>query len=100
ADVTGHVLETLGHFGFGLEFKPVERGIKFVRKLQDASGAWWGRWGVNYIYGTHGVLCGLAQVGEDMSQPYVRKAVDWLYSVQQADGSWGEDCESYQIGRA
>jgi squalene-hopene/tetraprenyl-beta-curcumene cyclase len=96
ADVTGHVLETLGHFGFGLDFKPVAQGIKFVRKLQDASGAWWGRWGVNYIYGTHGVLCGLAQVGEDMNQPYVRKAVDWLYSVQQADGSWGEDCESYR----
>ncbi|MCC6464390.1 MAG: squalene--hopene cyclase [Planctomycetes bacterium] len=96
ADVTGHVLETLGHFGFGREFKPVDRGIAFVKKLQDPCGAWWGRWGVNYIYGTHGVLCGLAQVGEDMSQPFVRKAVEWLYSVQQESGAWGEDCESYR----
>ncbi|MBK8205685.1 MAG: squalene--hopene cyclase [Planctomycetes bacterium] len=96
ADVTGHVLETLGKFGFTREFKPVARAIEFVKRLQDPCGAWWGRWGVNYIYGTHGVLCGLAQVGEDMKQPFVRKAVDWLYSVQQPDGSWGEDCESYR----
>ncbi|MBK9975763.1 MAG: squalene--hopene cyclase [Planctomycetes bacterium] len=96
ADVTGHVLETLGHMGFSRDFAPVARGIKFMRKMQHENGAWWGRWGVNYIYGTHGVLCGLAQVGEDMTQPYVRRAVDWLYSVQQPSGAWGEDCESYR----
>lgn len=96
ADVTGHILETLGHMGFTREFKPVARGIKFMKRLQEKDGSWWGRWGVNYIYGTHGVLCGLAQVGEDMTQPYIRKAVEWLYSVQQADGAWGEDCESYR----
>jgi squalene-hopene/tetraprenyl-beta-curcumene cyclase len=96
ADVTGHILETLGHMGFTREFKPVARGIKFIKRLQEKDGSWWGRWGVNYIYGTHGVLCGLAQVGEDMTQPYIRKAVEWLYSVQQADGAWGEDCESYR----
>ncbi|MBE7492069.1 MAG: squalene--hopene cyclase [Planctomycetes bacterium] len=96
ADVTGHVLETLGHMGFTRDFAPVRRGIAFIRKTQDETGAWWGRWGVNYIYGTHGVLCGLAQVGEDMTQPYVRKAVDWLYGVQQQSGAWGEDCESYR----
>src|SRR5690606_11201356 len=100
ADVTGHVLETLGHFGFTREFKPVARGIEFVRQLQEksgpAKGAWWGRWGVNYVYGTHAALCGLAQVGEDMTQPFVRKAVDWLYSVQHESGAWGEDCESYR----
>ena len=96
ADITGHVLETLGHFGFTRTFKPVARGIVFLKKTQEANGSWWGRWGVNYIYGTHGALCGLDQVGEDMSQPFVRKAVDWLYSVQQEDGAWGEDCESYR----
>lgn len=100
ADVTGHVLETLGHFGFTAKFKPVRRGIEFVKKLQEkdgpAEGAWWGRWGVNFIYGTHGVLCGLAQVGEDMQQPWIRKAVDWLLSRQRDDGAWGEDCESYR----
>ncbi|MCA8915415.1 MAG: squalene--hopene cyclase [Planctomycetes bacterium] len=96
ADITGHVLETLGHFGFKQDFKPVARGIKFLKKTQEDFGGWWGRWGVNYIYGTHGALAGLAQVGEDMSQPWIRKAVDWLYSVQHEDGSWGEDCESYR----
>jgi squalene-hopene/tetraprenyl-beta-curcumene cyclase len=96
ADITGHVLETLGHFGFTRTFKPVARGIHFLKKTQEANGSWWGRWGVNYIYGTHGALCGLAQVGEDMQQPYLRKAVEWLYSVQQTDGAWGEDCESYR----
>lgn len=100
ADITGHVLETLGHFGFTREFKPVARGIEFLKKTQETSGsragAWWGRWGVNYIYGTHGALCGLAQVGEDMGQPYIRKAVDWLLEKQQDNGAWGEDCESYR----
>lgn len=96
ADVTGHVLETLGHFGFGKEFKPVAKGIEFIKQTQDESGAWWGRWGVNYIYGTHGVLCGLAKAGEDMSQPYIRRAVEWLYAMQQESGAWGEDCESYR----
>jgi squalene-hopene/tetraprenyl-beta-curcumene cyclase len=96
ADVTGHVLETLGHFGFTRSFKPVARGIEFVKRTQEKSGAWWGRWGVNYIYGTHGVLLGLMQVGEDMSQPFVRRAVEWLYAIQRDDGSWGEDCESYR----
>jgi squalene-hopene/tetraprenyl-beta-curcumene cyclase len=100
ADVTGHVLETLGHFGFTREFKPVAKGIEFILETQEksgpAKGAWWGRWGVNYIYGTHGALCGLAQVGEDMTQPFVREAVEWLYSVQQESGAWGEDCESYR----
>ena len=96
ADVTGHVLETLGHFGFTNSFKPVARGITFLKKTQEKSGAWWGRWGVNYIYGTHGALLGLALVGEDMSQPYIRRAVEWLYSVQQESGAWGEDCESYR----
>ncbi|MEZ5993989.1 MAG: squalene--hopene cyclase [Planctomycetota bacterium] len=100
ADITGHVLETLGHFGFTRTFKPVARGIHFLKKTQEqsgpAAGAWWGRWGVNYIYGTHGALCGLAQVGEDMQQPFIRKAVDWLYGKQQESGAWGEDCESYR----
>ena len=100
ADVTGHVLEMLGHFGFDLSFRPAARAAEYLRKTQERegkrAGSWWGRWGVNYIYGTWSALAGLAQVGEDMSKPYVRNAVDWLYSVQNQDGGWGEGCETYQ----
>ena len=100
ADVTGHVLEALGHLGFNRECAPVASAIKFLKAEQEqsgpAKGAWWGRWGVNYIYGTHAALAGLAQVGEEMSQGYIRAAVDWLYGKQQECGGWGEDCESYR----
>lgn len=100
ADVTGHVLEMLGHFGFDLSFAPCRRAAEYLRKNQEREGAragsWWGRWGVNYVYGTWSALAGLAQVGEDMSKPYVRKAVAWLYSVQNEDGGWGEGCETYK----
>ena len=58
---------------------------------QDACGAWWGRWGVNYIYGTWQVLTGLQRVGEDMNSPYIHRAVDWLPSVQKPDGSFGRN---------
>jgi squalene-hopene/tetraprenyl-beta-curcumene cyclase len=100
ADVTGHVLEMLGHFGFDLSFKPAARAAEYLRKNQERegkrAGSWWGRWGVNFIYGTWSALAGLMQVGEDMSKPYVRKAVTWLYGVQNKDGGWGEGCETYQ----
>jgi squalene-hopene/tetraprenyl-beta-curcumene cyclase len=96
ADVTGHVLETLGYMGFRRDFAPVARGIDFIKRTQETDGPWWGRWGVNYIYGTHAALCGLAAVGEDMHQPFVQKAVNWLYAAQQKNGAWGEDCESYR----
>ena len=54
-----------------------------------------GRWGTNYIYGTWSVMCALNAVGEDMNAPYVRRAVDWLKSMQRDDGGWGEGCETY-----
>ncbi len=100
ADITGHVLEVLGHFGFDSSFGPAQRAIAYLKKTQETSGpsegSWWGRWGVNYIYGTHAALTGLMQIGEDMSQPFIRKAVDWLYAHQNEYGGWGEDCESYR----
>jgi squalene-hopene/tetraprenyl-beta-curcumene cyclase len=66
-----------------------------VTTQQDPTGAWWGRWGVNYVYGTWQVLTGLKSVGEDMTQPYVQRAAAWLKSVQKPDGSFGESCASY-----
>jgi squalene-hopene/tetraprenyl-beta-curcumene cyclase len=96
ADLTGRALEVLGLAGYNLSHKAVKKGIAFIKKNQEADGSWWGRWGVNYIYGTWSVLYGVASVGEDMSKPYVRYAVRWLKTTQNPDGGWGECCESYE----
>lgn len=94
-DITGRILEALGHNGFGRPHDAVRNAIAYIKTQQDPSGAWWGRWGVNYVYGTWQVLTGLKAIGEDMTQPYVRRAAAWLKSVQQPDGSFGESCASY-----
>jgi squalene-hopene/tetraprenyl-beta-curcumene cyclase len=94
-DITGRILEALGHNGFIKLHDSVRNAIAYVKTQQDPSGAWWGRWGVNYVYGTWQVLTGLKAVGEDMSQPYTQRAAAWLKSVQKPDGSFGESCASY-----
>jgi squalene-hopene/tetraprenyl-beta-curcumene cyclase len=95
ADVTAHVLEALGLLGFDRQHPAVERGLRFLRSEQEADGSWFGRWGVNHVYGTAAVLPALAATGEDMTLPYVRAAADWLVAHQNADGGWGETCASY-----
>ena len=95
ADVTAHVVEMLGRLGYGRDYPPLQRAYQFLRREQDANGSWFGRWGVNYIYGAGAVLPALAAIGEDMQQPYIRRAVDWLLAHQNADGGWGESCGSY-----
>jgi squalene-hopene/tetraprenyl-beta-curcumene cyclase len=94
-DITARVLEALGQYGIRVGNKQVNQGIDFIAKTQDKRGCWIGRWGVNYIYGTWQVLQGLEAAGYDMTQPMVRHAVAWLRKVQQADGGWGETCQSY-----
>ncbi len=94
-DITGRVLECLGHNGFNAENPSVKRAIHFICSQQDKDGPWWGRWGVNFIYGTWQVLCGLKAVKHDMADPCVTRAVSWLKSVQKSDGSFGESCASY-----
>jgi len=94
-DITGRVLESLGHFGHRIGTPAVDRAIAFLERTQEASGAWLGRWGVNYIYGTWQVLAGLQRIGFDMRLPMVRRAVAWLKQVQQPGGGWGETCRSY-----
>ncbi len=94
-DITARVLEALGHYGFNVENPHVCRAIDFLRRTQDERGCWIGRWGVNYIYGTWQVLCGLRSIGFDMQDPMVRRAVAWLQKVQQIGGGWGETCRSY-----
>jgi len=95
ADLTGRHLELMGALGYDLELRPARRALAFVRRTQEVDGSWWGRWGVNYIYGTWSVLAGLRAIGEDMQRPYVRRAVGWLKEHQNADGGWGETCDSY-----
>ncbi|MGQ9654712.1 MAG: squalene--hopene cyclase, partial [Thermodesulfobacteriota bacterium] len=95
ADVTGRVLEMMGMYGYTPDSSMAKRAIGLLRSIQEPDGCWWGRWGVNYIYGTWSVLSGLASIGEDTGKPYVRRAVEWLKEHQNRDGGWGESCESY-----
>ncbi len=95
ADVTGRCVEMLGMLGHGPDCPPTAKAIGYLRDTQEQDGSWFGRWGVNYIYGTWSVLCGLRMAGEDMAQPYVKKAVSWLKSRQNENGGWGETCYSY-----
>jgi len=95
SDLTGRCLELLTMVGFGRDFPPVANALRFLRKEQEPCGAWFGRWGVNYLYGTWSVLMGLKQAGEDMSLPYIRRAVEWLKSCQNTDYGWGESCYTY-----
>ncbi|MBZ0158070.1 MAG: squalene--hopene cyclase [Alphaproteobacteria bacterium] len=94
-DLTGRVLELLGQVKYPVESDAVRKAIRFLRKRQEKDGSWWGRWGVNYLYGTSSVLSGLHSIGEDMASAYVRRAVEWIKNIQNADGGWGECCESY-----
>ncbi len=98
-DVTGRVLELLGMFGYRPTDDVVSRALGFLKRTQEEDGLWWGRWGVNYGYGTWSVLEGLRSIGEEMKAPYVRKAVATLKHHQNADGGWGECCESYEDPR-
>jgi len=95
ADVTAHVVEMFGRLGWSRESEPVQRGLDYIWAAQERDGSWFGRWGVNHLWGTGAVLPALAAVGEDMLQPRVRRAVRWLTEHQNPDGGWGESCASY-----
>lgn len=97
SDLTARVLELLGGLGYDSKNPIVRRALRMLRLTQEADGSWYGRWGVNYIYGTWQVLRGLAAVGINMEEEWVRRARDWLESCQNEDGGWGETCESYNF---
>jgi squalene-hopene/tetraprenyl-beta-curcumene cyclase len=99
ADLTGRMLEMLGHLGRTSSDPAVKRAIAFLQANQEPEGCWYGRWGVNYIYGTWSVLAGLRAVGEPTDQPYVHRAINWLVDRQNPDGGWGESCYSYDDPR-
>jgi squalene-hopene/tetraprenyl-beta-curcumene cyclase len=94
ADVTARVLECLGRFGWPAEHPVIQRAIGFLLKDQSDDGSWFGRWGVNYVYGTSGVLRSLETISQTAKE-YCQRAVSWLRAVQKADGSFGESLWSY-----
>ncbi|MFM8577328.1 MAG: prenyltransferase/squalene oxidase repeat-containing protein, partial [Planctomycetaceae bacterium] len=94
-DLTGRVLEALGRCGLRLGHPSVDRGIRALLQMQEADGSWFGRWGVNYVYGTWQCIEGMRSVGVPASDASMRSAADWLERHQQACGGWGESPESY-----
>ncbi len=98
ADITARCLEMYSYFGVDRTHPSVRRALEYLYSEQEADGCWFGRWGVNYLYGTWQVLRGLARIGEDMQTERIQKAVKWLHSVQNEDGGWGETCASYDPG--
>jgi squalene-hopene/tetraprenyl-beta-curcumene cyclase len=94
-DITGRMLEMMATYGYDKNHLVVKKAIDFLRKEQEPDGSWFGRWGVNYIYGTMLVLRGLEAIGIDHHEPYVQQAAEWLRMMQNPDGGWGESCGSY-----
>ncbi len=94
-DIVGRVLEALGILGDPKYHDVCDRGIAYLRASQEPEGSWFGRWGVNYVYGTSNVLAWLAFQRVSADDPMVVRAIAWLRSVQNADGGWGECLESY-----
>lgn len=95
ADVTAHVVEALVAAGLTRQDPKVARAVDFLWSTQESNGCWFGRWGVNYIYGTAAVLPALAAIGEDMTQERILSAENWIIQHQNKDGGWGETCASY-----
>jgi squalene-hopene/tetraprenyl-beta-curcumene cyclase len=89
-DLTGRVLEMMAAVGYGIDHPVARRAIDWLRKNQSSDGAWWGRWGVNYVYGTWSALMGLRAIGANLNEPWVKRAVAWLKAKQNEDGGWGE----------
>ncbi len=99
ADVTARCVSMLAQLGEPDDRPAIERGLAWLERDQHRDGSWWGRWGVNHIYGTWSVLCALNVAGVDPAAPMVRRAVGWLEVIQNEDGGWGEGCDSYALDR-
>jgi squalene-hopene/tetraprenyl-beta-curcumene cyclase len=97
-DLTGRCLSMLAQLGeTAADSAAMRRAIDYLRRTQHAEGSWYGRWGLNYIYGTWSVLCALNAAGVEWTSPEVRRAVEWLVKIQNSDGGWGEDGTSYRL---
>ena len=101
ADVTARVVSMLCQLGETRETsQALDRGVVYLLKEQEADGSWYGRWGMNFIYGTWSVLCALNVAGVDHASPEMRRSVTWLVGIQNPDGGWGEDASSYKVNPA
>lgn len=94
-DVTAHIVETLMLYGASPADPAVTRGVQYLWRTQEADGSWFGRWGVNYVYGLGAVVPALVAAGVSPQDARIRRAVRWLIDHQNADGGWGEACASY-----
>lgn len=97
ADVSARCISMLAQRGEAEGSARMMAAVGYLIADQEADGSWFGRWGVNYVYGTWSALCALNAAGVDLQGPAVRKAVTWLEAIQNADGGWGEDCDSYAL---
>jgi len=95
ADLAARMLEMFADLGVTAEHPAVRRALDYVWQTQEPDGSWYGRWGVNYLYGTWQALVGLTEIGVPTDDARIRRAADWLKSVQQANGGWGESPRSY-----
>jgi squalene-hopene/tetraprenyl-beta-curcumene cyclase len=97
ADVSARCISMMAQLGETADNPAMRAGLNYLRREQAVDGSWFGRWGVNYVYGTWSALCALNAAGLDAGDPCVRKAADWLIAIQNPDGGWGEDCTSYKL---
>ncbi|MGD1918930.1 MAG: squalene--hopene cyclase [Pleurocapsa sp.] len=95
ADVTARVLEMLGECGLSMDDRRIQKAIAYLINEQESDGSWFGRWGVNYIYGTSGVLSALAAISPTRCYAQIQDGANWLVNCQNPDGGWGETCASY-----
>lgn len=99
SDITARGLEIMGKMGVSRDDPHVRKALAYMRRTQEEDGSWYGRWGVNYIYGTWQGLRGLQAIGEDMNRDWIVRGRDWLESCQNPDGGWGETVQSYDDPR-
>jgi squalene-hopene/tetraprenyl-beta-curcumene cyclase len=100
ADVTARCIGLLAQLGMKRDAPALAAALRYLTNAQERDGSWYGRWGMNYLYGTWSSLCALNAAGENRCSPVMRRAVIWLLSCQNSDGGWGEGAESYRRGHA
>jgi squalene-hopene/tetraprenyl-beta-curcumene cyclase len=98
-DITGRVLEALCKHGYHDDHPSVRAGVRYLLGCQEEDGSWYGRWGVNYLYGSFLAMRGLKATRDPSAKPAIQRAAQWIRSVQNRDGGWGESCASYQVNR-